>query len=99
MEPNLTNLKSFLRIDFNDDDAYITSLIDISKDYIKEQTGVKYTYKDSVYNQAVFLMVQHFYDNKTIMTEKAVNEIPYTLTSMIHHIGMRGKLKGGCDDE
>ena len=36
----LESVKEYLRIDFDDDDIYLTQLIKLSKDYIYEQTGV-----------------------------------------------------------
>ena len=86
----LDEVKKYLRIDFDDDDFYIKDLINLSKSYIQQQTGVCYSPNDAVYNQAVLFMVAHFYDNRSSVSEKAINEVPMTLTSMIKHIGMRG---------
>lgn len=86
----LEYIKKYLRIDFDGDDAYIADLVTLSKNFIKEQTGVEYSANDFVYNQAVLLMVAHFYDNRSPLSEKAVVNVPFSLECMIKHIGMRG---------
>ena len=85
-------VKKYLRIDFDCDDGYIDDLIQMSKDFIKEQTGVEYNESDTVYTQALLLMIAHFYDNRTPVSEKAVSEIPFSLGCMLKHIGMRGSI-------
>lgn len=92
MTLNVEYLKKYLRIDYDIDDTYLTDLIDLSKKFIKEQTGVEYNKNDSVYNQAVLLMCAHFYDNRTPISEKAVVNVPYSLDCMLKHIGMRGSI-------
>ena len=88
----LEYIKKYLRIDFDGDDAYIGDLVTLSKNFIKEQTGVEYNANDFVYNQAVLLMVAHFYDNRSPLSEKAVVNVPFSLECMIKHIGMRGSI-------
>ena len=88
----LEYIKKYLRIDFDGDDAYLEDLLTLSKDFIKEQTGVEYSASDAVYNQAVLLMIAHFYDNRTPVSEKAITNVPYSLDCMLKHIGMRGNL-------
>ena len=51
-EITLKTVKDYLHIDFDDDDAYLTQLIKLSKDYIYQQSGVEYNADDEVYNQA-----------------------------------------------
>lgn len=87
---NVEYIKKYLRIDFDCDDAYIGDLLKLSKDFIKEQTGVEYNESDTVYTQALLLMTAHFYDNRTPVSEKAVSEVPFSLGCMLKHIGMRG---------
>lgn len=90
MSISLTDIKNYLRINHNVDDAYIESLIETSKLYIKEQTGVGLVEGDKVYEQGVFFMVAHLYDNRSPISEKAVNTVPYTLDAILKHIKVRG---------
>lgn len=91
MTLRLEDIKAYLRINHNVDDAFLESLVETSKDFIKEQTGVDFIYNDKVYEQCVLFMVAHLYDNRASVTEKATTEIPYTLDALIRHIKLRGE--------
>ena len=86
----LMQLKNYLRISHDIDDEFLETLLDMSKTYIEEQTGVKYNLKDNIYFHTVILLSAHFYDNRSFLTEKAVYQVPYSLDCLIKHIGMRG---------
>lgn len=88
----LSDIKNYLRINHSIDDAYLESLIELSKTFINEQTGVEYTDNDKVYQQGVFFLVAHLYDNRSPISEKAVNTVPFTLDAIIRHIKIRGAL-------
>lgn len=91
-EITLKTVKDYLRIDFDDDDTYLTQLIKLSKDYIYQQSGVEYNADDEVYNQAMLFCVSHFYGTKQPLTEKAVTNVPFTFDSLVKHISLRGAL-------
>ena len=90
MSLTLNDIKAYLRITHNVDDAFLENLILTAKDFIKEQTGVAFQDGDKVYEQCVLFLVAHLYDNRASVTEKATNEIPYTLDALIRHIKIRG---------
>lgn len=92
MNIELENVKQYLRISHNIDDAYIQDLINLAKSLVKEQTGVEYKENDDVYSMAVLQAVSHFYDNRSPISEKAVTQVPYTLDCLIKHIGARGSI-------
>lgn len=89
----LENVKKFLRISYDNDDIFIESLIDTSKQFIKEQTGVDYSENDKVYSMAILQSVAHFYDKREAVSDKTSINVPFTLDCLIKHIGMRGALK------
>jgi len=95
MSVELSNIKSYLRITHDIDDAFLTDLVETSKAFIKEQTGVEYTNGDKVYEQAILFYVAHLYDNRSAVTEKTVNTVPFTLDAMIKHIKIRGQYESG----
>lgn len=66
----LAEVKQFLRISYNDDDEFISSLITMAKQLIEQQTGVTFTTYDSVYKMAIFQAVAHFYDKRESFSEK-----------------------------
>ena len=90
MSLTLNDIKAYLRITHDVDNAFLESLIGTSKAFIKEQTGVEFVAGDKVYEQCVLFLVAHLYDNRASVTEKATNEIPYTLDALIRHIKLRG---------
>lgn len=90
MTLQVSDIKSYLRIIHNVDDLFLENLLLTAKDLIKEQTGVEFQDGDKVYEQCVLFMVAHLYDNRASVTDKAINEIPYTLDALIRHIKLRG---------
>ncbi len=106
MTLTVDNIKAYLRITHDVDDNFIASLIETSKAFIKEQTGVEFIAGDKVYEQCVLFLVAHLYDNRASVTEKAITEVPYTLDALIRHIKIRGAvevveemLSGTCEGE
>ena len=51
MSIELSDIKAYLRISHDIDDNFITSLVETSKAFIKEQTGVDFVEADKVYKQ------------------------------------------------
>lgn len=90
MSLTVTDIKTYLRINHTVDDSYLTGLIDVAKQFIAEQTGVEYSESDKVYEQGIYFLVAHLYDNRSPISEKAVNTVPYTLDAIIKHIKIRG---------
>lgn len=90
MSITITDIKTYLRINHNIDDNYLTDLIDVAKAFIFEQTGVEYSESDKVFEQGIYFLVAHLYDNRSPISEKAVNTVPYTLDAIIKHLKIRG---------
>lgn len=88
----LEEVKKYLRISYDQDDIYINELLIMSKQLIKEQTGVEYTQEDQVYKMAILQAIAHFYDKRESFSEKSAVTVPYTLDCLIKHIGMRGPI-------
>jgi uncharacterized phage protein (predicted DNA packaging) len=95
MSIELSDIKKYLRIQHDLDDDFIKSLVDTSKAFIKEQTGVAHVAGDKVYEQGILFHVAHLYDNRSSISDKATNEIPFTLDAIIRHIKIRGAYEQG----
>ena len=89
MSIELSDIKKYLRIQHDLDDDFIKNLVDTSKAFIKEETGVEYVAGDKVYEQGILFHVAHLYDNRSLISDKATNEIPFTLDAIIRHIKIR----------
>lgn len=86
----LEEAKNYLRINFDNDDEFIKTLLKTSEQTVKEQTGVEYNDNDEIYKLAILLLTAHYYDKRESFADKSANKVPYTLETLIQHIGMRG---------
>lgn len=68
----IEELKSYLRIDYNDDDEILTNLIEVSEEYINSCVGVGYKEDEKALKLADLLQKKLIYD----MYEKRGTEIP-----------------------
>ena len=71
MDLILDDVKNYLRVDsdLTEDDAQIQTLIDAAKLDIVQQTGKTYV-DDGLYNQAIKLLVSHWYENRELNPSK-----------------------------
>lgn len=77
----LAQAKEHLRIPFSEDDAYIQSLIDVVEAIIEMR--VEIVAESKVLDQARLLLIGHYYNNREITTDIAVNNIPNTADYLI----------------
>ncbi|MDT2438316.1 head-tail connector protein [Enterococcus avium] len=92
----LSELKNYLRIDHDLDDALIETLQDVAEKYIYGAIEVTAT-DDERFDYAVTLLVSHWYENRIATSEKAFAEIPFGVTALIHQL--RGLDHGVNTDE
>lgn len=92
----LNSLKKYLRIDHDLDDALIETLQDVAEKYIYGAIEVTATY-DERFDYAVTLLVSNWYENRISTTEKALDEIPFGVTALIHQL--RGLDRGTDTNE
>ena len=89
----LSEIKNYLRVDFEDDDTLIEGLLSGAEDYIKNTTGKTFPedsggVKCKLYVLAVQMLVAHWYANRSVASEKPVNDLPYSLTAIINHLSL-----------
>lgn len=60
----LDELKDYLRIDGEEEDAFLASLISAAKQYIKNGTGSTVDEKNELHKLAVNLLATHWYENR-----------------------------------
>lgn len=79
----LDDVKSYLRIDFNEDDEMIKQMMMAAEGYIINAVG-KYDEKNAKANMLYMALVQDLYDNRTLMvTEQQRKRMSYTYASII----------------
>lgn len=80
---DLENVKSFLRVDFEDDDNLIKCIMEAAKLYIKDTVG-EYDKDNPKANLLFMALVQDLYDNRELMvTEQKKKRMSYTYASII----------------
>ena len=79
--PELSEIKKYLRIDFDDDDSYLDLLIGAAKEYIEAAVGA---YREDCARHKLLLynIVATMYENRQFTLEKG-DQVAYTLKTMI----------------
>lgn len=91
MTEELTNIKIFLKIAYDDDDVLLEELIKSAKAYITTVTGVEYSHQNELFNLVLKFLTALYYDNRCPLTDKSVNELPYTITSLLNTMELTRK--------
>lgn len=73
-------LKSFLRVDFDEDDKLIDSLIITSEGYLKN-AGCIVDYDNNLFLLAVKMLTSHWYENREVVGTD--EKMAYSLSSII----------------
>lgn len=79
--PEVTEIKKYLRIDFDDDDSYLDLLIEAAKEYIEAAVGA-YREDCARHRLLLYTLVATMYENRQFTIEKG-DQVAYTLKSMI----------------
>lgn len=84
-EITVDDLKSYLRISDDlsaDDKKYLSTILNVSKDYIKNNTGIDDIDKYSDLVIVVFVLCQDMYDTRTLYVDKNnVNKVVSSILS------------------
>ncbi|MCR9040950.1 head-tail connector protein [Bacillus sp. L381] len=80
MAVNLEDMKGYLRVDGDEEDNLISSLISAAEKHLQE-SGVKDTEND-LYSLAVKMLVTEWYENRGA-TDEANKKLSYSLQSII----------------
>ena len=90
----LEDIKSYLRIDGDEEDSLLRTMIDAGKEFIRSAVG-EYDDTDSTAQVLLAAVVQNMYDNRELMqSEQQVKKrIEYTFQSMVLQLRMKYGLK------
>ncbi|MDK2587459.1 head-tail connector protein [Romboutsia sedimentorum] len=76
----MEELKSFLRVDFDEDDKLIDSLIIASENYLKN-AGCIVDYTNNLFFLAIKMLTSHWYENREVIGTD--EKMSYSLDSII----------------
>jgi len=82
---NLEDVKKFIRVDFEEDDAQIDLMAKAGVIYIKKSTGLEIDLQnmDELQYLAIQLLVGHWYENRMPVGEVS-KEVKFSLDSMFY---------------
>ena len=89
-------IKNNLRIDYDEDDTYLEMLLGAAQLYILGSIEVTVLPDDPKTNTLVFMLVSLWYENRVPATNALQQQVPFTITAMIHQI--RGIYRGEYQD-
>ena len=79
----LSTIKQYLKVDFDDDDELIRSMQKAAEDYLKN-AGVTCSYESDLYQLAVLLLVTNWYENRNAVLTGMVNsKLEYSLKHIL----------------
>ena len=86
----LNEIKSYLKIDFDDDDRLILDLLSAAEEYLAN-AGVKKNCKSNLYKLALRILVSHWYLNRNVITVGTTSsEVDYSLKRIIIQLQTAG---------
>ena len=76
MNISLDAVKSYCRVDGEEEDALLLSLVDAAKDYLEGEGVMEPEAEEPLYLLAVKALVLHYYDHRGLTESGAPGEIP-----------------------
>jgi len=78
----ITEVKKFLRVDFDEDDQYISLLMDAAKEYIIHAVGF-YDETKALIKLIALTFISSLYEKRSYTVEEAGEKVSYILKSAI----------------
>lgn len=92
----VAEIKNNLRIDYDEDDTYLEMLLGAAQLYILGSIEVTVLPDDPKTNTLIFMLVSLWYENRVPATNALQQQVPFTITAMIHQL--RGLNHGEYQD-
>ncbi|MSS43160.1 phage gp6-like head-tail connector protein [Anaerosalibacter bizertensis] len=83
----LEETKSFLKVDYDDEDEYIEELINASEQYLKNATGKEYDSTSFLAKLYCKILISDWYDNREYMEENKISKrVRFTMQSILQQL-------------
>lgn len=80
----LKETKEFLKVDYEDEDILIESLIEASEIYLKNATGIEFDNTNPLAKLYCRVLIYEWFRDKNLMKEEKVsNQVKFTLQSIL----------------
>lgn len=86
---SLDEVKNWLRIDFNDDDALLSTLISAAETYLKNATGIEYDTENHLAKLFCMTLIAEWYENRE-MVGKATDQVRPIINSILMQLSYGG---------
>lgn len=81
---DLEELKLYIRVDNDEDNALVQSLQLCAEEYLQKQCGIAKNYNSSLYSLAVKLLANHWYENREVVVIGSISKnLEYSLNSIL----------------
>ena len=88
----LTEVKQFLRVDFEDDDVLIGSLMNVADEYMKSSVGANYDDTSERAKVLLCIVISDLYDNRS-MNEVTVGGIRPNVRRLVNDFSLQMRLE------
>lgn len=92
---DIEEIKHYMRVDGNDDDAFIASLIEAAKLYITNATGVTVDKANPLHKLAVSILCLHWYENRLANDAEGSPPMNFSVESIMNQIALTSVNSGG----
>jgi len=93
----LEEAKLYLRVDGDDDDVLITSLIQAAEEYIKNATGKTFDSSNSLAKLLCLVLITDWYENRA-QTDKISEKYRFTVQTILGQLKYRPEEEAGDGD-
>lgn len=82
----VAEIKNNLRIDYDEDDTYLEMLLGAAQLYILGSIETLELPDTDQTNTLIFMLVSLWYENRVPATNAMQQQVPFTITAMIHQL-------------